>query len=106
MISLCPPVRGAPGPDGAIAVAFGAPQRTWARRVDRGGAEKLAAETQTGNWTRRYEVRRLPSLEGLTERWLLTDESGVDLDIESVQEAPMGRRRHWWIHAVRREAGQ
>ena len=73
----------------------------YARRQDRGGREGRFADTLAGVWSTRFEIRRFPSTEAITEKWGLVDGYGRRYDIEAISEA-MGRRTHWWIYAVRR----
>ena len=79
------------------------PVETYARRQDRGGREALYGDQKGGAWSTRFEVRRYPSLEDLSERWVLSDSLGRVYDIEAVTEA-YGKRVHYFIYATRRAA--
>ena len=57
---------------------------TWAVRSDRGGSERVQAETQVGNWAIRWRVRQI-GLGGLDHTWRLTDEFGQEHDLEIAQ---------------------
>ncbi len=71
----------------------------WAHRRDRGGSEGLQADTQVGEWKRRYEVRK-PGLKSLNHTWTVIGEDGRLFDIEAVSEVPFGRNQAWWIYCV------
>ena len=80
------------------------PYIVWARRSDRGGTEGLQSSTQVGEWDTRFEIRQEPRLNlvGNWKSWSVVDEYSREYDIETVSEAPMGRRRHWWLFCVTR----
>ena len=77
----------------------------WAIRHDRGGSERLRADTRVGEWNTRFEVRKRPEIAQIEPTWELIDERGRKHDIEAVAEPPgiLGRTR-WWIYAVARGA--
>ena len=74
----------------------------YARRQDRGGRETIYADTRSGNWSTRFEIRRTPKLDRLNSDWDLADTFGRDYDIEAVDEVG-NRRTHFWIYAIRRD---
>lgn len=82
--------------------------RVWATRRDRttGDSETLIDHTEIGRWQTIFRVRQPcgggGGLEDLDTTWWVTDERGVDMDIERVGEPPGTRRRWWDIYAVAR----
>ena len=64
----------------------------YAIRKDRRGLEGVKADTQVGEWDTRFEIRYI-GLEALTQKWEIIDEYSREYDIESVREAPIGRRQ-------------
>ena len=71
----------------------GEPVEAWATRRDRGGRESFlgGGDVFGGVWTREYEFPGEP-YRGLNEDWILVDEAGDELRIDSVNEAAYAPR--------------
>ena len=92
-IMLVPQTDGMDDAGGNIKVK-GTPMEAWAVRRDRGGRESFlggGGEIFGGDWTRDYTFPGEPYA-GLNEDWLIVDENGVELKIDSVDEAPQAPR--------------
>ena len=72
--------------------------RRWALRLDRGGSERVIADTSVGNWNTRFEVRKI-GIEDLNHTWWIIDEFSREYDIESIVDR---FSQWWWIFAVNR----
>ena len=73
----------------------------WATRADRGGREGIAAETLVGEWAASFRVRR-DGVERVNQSWTVTDDAGVEWDIERVSEIPLPPRRWLLLFCVAR----
>lgn len=74
----------------------------YAVKRERAGSEGTLADTSIGEWQARFEVRWQASTKDITPEWRLVTDNGREYDIESVVEAPIGRRQWIWIYAVAR----
>lgn len=76
--------------------------KVYARRQDRGGREATYGDTKAGIWQVRFEIRATPSLQSVSEDWVLVDQYGIEHDLESVSFAPYwGGRKFLWLYAIR-----
>ena len=102
---LLTPMERVPDASGGSGLQAGTPMEAWATRRDRGGRERLLAGGSAlgGNWTREYEFVSEP-YQGLSEDWTITDESGVELEIESIEEAAYAPRTMVVVRCIQRGA--
>ena len=99
-ITLLEPGEAERSPRGGVRRGEPTPHQVWAARLDRGGGERLQANTVVGSWQTRFTVRWSQAIREISHTWGLRDENGRDYDIESVAE--IGRREGWWLYAVAR----
>ena len=103
-IILTPPASATVSASGQTMLGVGQDIPVYAIRQDRGGYTQAGqvVDTQSGNWTTRFEIVRSPIFESLNVDWQLRDYYGNEYDIEAIS-AVASKRVHWHIYCVRRD---
>ncbi len=87
---------------GAQMTAAGTEHVSWAIRRELNAQEGLGERALNYERVARFEVRQEAGLRGISARWTLVDEAGLEYGIERVQEVARYASRKWLIEAVRK----
>ena len=101
---LYEPGTDAPGDFGQIMSSAPIEHIVWATRRDRGGGERLTADTQVGEWATLFYVRRA-GLADIDHSWWITDDDETEWDLESISEVAKPARRWLKLYCVAKGSG-